>query len=256
MIIDVTKELDACKSAECSTEQREHLRSLISKFYNEENVMLIYYGECYSQSRIEELVDAVLADNKNIENHNYIRLDANKIKSHQKSLAIILSFIVGVFVLVNQKNEYKDTDLYIMENSKTVRGQRGAGISSAITTYVFALVPYVGPFLGPAVGCTAGRWAGKTIGESLDTESKESIYAEYERIYNSLKNGGSLASEGGTLFANLKGDYSIKELRLIEKALSDGYFYEEDVPPYLYEKMRRNGNSLIFENKVRRKSRR
>ena len=62
MIIDVTKELDACKSAECSTEQREHLRTLISKFYNEENVILIYYGECYSQSRIEDLLDAVLAD--------------------------------------------------------------------------------------------------------------------------------------------------------------------------------------------------
>ena len=52
----------------------------------------------------------------------------------------MLSFIVGIFVLLNQKIEYNNTDLYIMENSKTVGGQRDACISSVITTYAFALV--------------------------------------------------------------------------------------------------------------------
>ena len=249
MIIDVTKELDACKSAECSTAQREHLRTLISKFYNEENVMLIYYGECYSQSRIEELVDAVLADNKNIENHNYIRLDAKKIKSLQKTLATILSIIVGIFVIVSQKNEYKNSDMYIMENSKTIGGQWGAGISSAITTYGFTLVPYIGPVLGPAMGLTAGRWTGKAIGEDIGTDSDKDKTKQYNASYEALK-----GTDGGTLFANLEGDFSVNELRLIERALSDGYFHDNDVPPFLLEKMKRYGNSVILGNELRRRS--
>lgn len=252
MIIDVTKELDACKSAECSTEQREHLRTLISKFYNEENVILIYYGECYSQSRIEDLLDAVLADNRNIEKDSYIRLDANKIKSHQKSLAIILSFIVGIFVLVNQKNEYKDTDLYIMENSKTVGGQRGACISSAITTYAFALVPYVGPILGPAIGLTAGRYLGKGIGEWIGTDSQEAKDKERARITKSL---ASTNETGKKLFGVLEGDYSVSELKDIERALNDGVFKNSDVSPELLKKMQANGNELFFSNKVSRSRR-
>ena len=214
--------------------------------------MLIYYGECYSQSRIEELVDAVLADNKNIENHKYIRLDAKKIKRLRKNLAIMLSFIVGIFVLLNQKIEYNNTDLYIMEKSKTVGGQRGACISSAITTYAFALVPYVGPILGPAIGLTAGQYLGKGIGEWIGTDSQEAKDEERARIKKSL---ASTNETGEKLFGVLEGDYSVSELKDIERALNDGVFKNSEVSPELLEKMQANGNELFFSDKVSRSRR-
>jgi hypothetical protein len=136
-----------------------------------------------------------------------------------------------------------------MDRGKALGGSIGAGVGGAVATGLLSAIPMVGPILGPVLGPTLGGWIGKGIGEWIGTDSQEAKNAAQENAYKRLK-----GTEGGTLFANLQGDYSVSEIHDIENALSDGVFKENDISPELLAKMQEYGNDIILNNKVRRKS--
>ena len=145
--------------------------------------------------------------------------------------------------------QYQADGTAIMDRGKALGGSIGAGVGGAVATGLLSAIPIVGPILGPTLGPMIGGAIGKSIGEWVGTDSEKTKNKQYNASYNNLK-----GTDGGVLFSNLEGDYSASELRDIEAALTDGVFKESDVSPELLQKMQTNGNEVILNNQIRRKS--
>lgn len=176
-----------------------------------------------------------------------------KMTKFNKGMAIAGNAATGVMmggmVGFGQWNQYQADGTAIMDRGKALGGSIGAGVGGAVATGLLSAIPVVGPILGPTLGPILGGWIGKGIGEWVGTDSEEAKREARDSAYADLK-----GTDGGTLFANLEGDYSVSEIKDIKKALSDGVFEEKDVSPELLAKMQEYGNQSILNNEVRRKS--
>ena len=176
-----------------------------------------------------------------------------KMTQFNKGMAIAGNVATGVMmggmVGFNQWGQYQADGTAIMDRGKALGGSIGAGIGGAVATGLLSAIPVVGPILGPTLGPILGGWIGKGIGEWAGTDSEEAKREARDSAYADLK-----GTDGGTLFANLEGDYSVSEIKNIKRALSDGVFKEDDVSPELLAKMQEYGNQGILNNELRRKS--
>lgn len=178
-----------------------------------------------------------------------------KMTQFNKGMAIAGNAATGVMmggmVGFNQWGQYQADGTAIMDRGKALGGSIGAGVGGAVATGLLSAIPVVGPILGPTLGPMLGGWIGKGIGEWIGTDSQKAKDEERARITKSL---ASTNETGKKLFGVLEGDYSVSELKDIERALNDGVFKNSDVSPELLEKMQANGNELFFSDKVSRKS--
>lgn len=176
-----------------------------------------------------------------------------KMAKFNKGMAIAGNAATGVMmggmVGFSQWGQYQADGTAIMDRGKALGGSIGAGVGGAVATGLLSAIPVVGPILGPTLGPMLGGWIGKGIGEWIGEIDKEDDLKERAAIRGRMEN-----KDGQVLFSNLKGDYSVKELQSIEKALNDGVFKESDVSPELLAKMQENGNDIILNNKIRRES--
>lgn len=176
-----------------------------------------------------------------------------KMAKFNKGMAIAGNAATGVMmggmVGFNQWSQYQADGTAIMDRGKALGGSIGAGVGGAVATGLLSCIPLVGPILGPTLGPMIGGAIGKSIGEWVGTDSEEAKRKARDSAYADLK-----GTEGGTLFASLEGDYSVREINAIKKAVSDGVFKEDDVSPELLAKMQEYGNQGILNNELRRKS--
>lgn len=155
----------------------------------------------------------------------------------------------GVMAGMGTWGQYQADGTAIMDRGKALGGSIGAGVGGAVATGLLSCIPIIGPILGPTLGPMLGGAIGKGIGEWFGTDSEKS--KNKQRAASSAALAGT---DGAVLFSGLEGDYSVKELKAIQEAVSDGEFKSEDVSPELLEKIQTNGNELLLNNDYRKKS--
>ena len=190
-------------------------------------------------------------NNKELQN----RYASMKMAKFNKSMQIAGNAATGVMGGVaagfGAWGQYQADGTAIMDKGKALGGSIGAGVGGAIATGLLSAIPLVGPILGPTLGPMLGGAIGKGIGEAIGSTSKKTEMKERNAILERMDANGY--KDGRMLFANLQGNYSVKELKEIEKALNDGVFKDKDVSPELLQKMQANGNNVILENKNKHK---
>jgi hypothetical protein len=190
-------------------------------------------------------------NNKELQDR-YTRMKMTKFNKGMAIAGNVATGVVGgAMAGFGQWGQYQADGTAIMDRGKALGGSIGAGVGGAVATGLLSAIPMVGPILGPTLGPMLGGAIGKGIGEWIGTDSQEAKDEERARITKSL---ASTNETGKKLFGVLEGDYSVSELKDIEKALNDGVFKNSDVSPELLEKMQANGNELFFSDKVSRKS--
>ena len=151
----------------------------------------------------------------------------------------------GAMVGMGTWGQYQQNGTAIMDRGKALGGSIGAGVGSAVATGLLSCIPMIGPIIGPTLGPMLGGAIGKGVGEAIGKGSEKREKATYDNIAKTMEN-----EKGRTLFNNLKGDYSVSELKAIGTALQDGAFKNTDVTPELLEKLKANGNDIILNNKT------
>jgi len=118
----------------------------------------------------------------------------------------------------------------------------GAGIGTAIGAGLGSLV---GP-LGTIVGGMVGEWVGKNVGgfvggtiTKIQNRNRDNAKAEAER---NIKDKDAAIAVG-----NLKGDYSVKQMREIERALKTGELDKRKLSNAALRKLRESGDIDALE---------
>ena len=157
-------------------------------------------------------------------------------------MAGVSSLAAGAGMFMYNRARYSASGELIMDHGKAMGGSVGGAVGAAAATAALSFVPYVGPVLGPTLGPLIGNAAGKAIGEEIGKGSS----GRRSRLMSDI------AFDSGTndRFSELRGNYSVSEMRKIREALADGIITENDkLPSYLFEKIQTTNPEFLNKEK-------
>lgn len=133
---------------------------------------------------------------------------------------------------------YKESGDDVMNRGKAIGGTIGATAGALIGGAVGSLLGPIGTMVGASVGQAVGKWAGEAAGKGNQARR---IRKDNE-IYDKMDN-----LEGRAMYANLKGSFSVREMKKISKALNnDGQINDNELDDKLRQKMLALGNEKMF----------
>lgn len=122
------------------------------------------------------------------------------------------------------------------DKTKAWGGTIGSAVLGGIGT---AIGGPLGGMIGAELGKFAGEWAGKGISKMV-TKARNQKKDELTKALGE-------DTEKGRAFANLKGDYSKKQLDQIKKALADGTITEGELSERMMKKLAKGGDKDLIE---------
>lgn len=153
------------------------------------------------------------------------------------------SVLAGVGSGIGAWQGYKADETVVMNKGKAVGGTVGSAIGA---TAGAVLGSFAGP-VGMMIGSMVGEYAGKALGEFIGEGSKSRRSAKQLELAKELSNG-----HASNAFMDIKGDFSVSELKEIKRGMTDGALREQDLSKDLVEKMKRSGNTEIFKKTFER----
>lgn len=123
------------------------------------------------------------------------------------------------------------------DKSKAIGGTVGSALLGGLGT---AFLGPIGGMIGAEIGKFAGEWVGKKISGAVTK-------ARSKKKDDMVKALGGEDTEKGKAMANLKGDYSKKQLEQIKKALADGKIGEGELSDKVLKKMAQSGDKDLIE---------
>lgn len=160
------------------------------------------------------------------------------LKASAKKIPIAGALLSAGIEAYENKDLFKDRQT----RGKAVGRTAGAGIGAAIGA---GLGSVIGP-VGTVLGGIAGEWLGKHIGgfiggtvTKIQNRNRSNAKAEAER---KTKDKAASAAIG-----NLKGDYSVKQMREIQEALKTGELKKSKLSNSALKKLRESGDLEALE---------
>ena len=170
------------------------------------------------------------------------RAAASQARWSRGLMAGVSTLAAGAGMFMYNRARYSASGELVMDHSKAMGGSVGGAVGAAAATAALSFVPYVGPVLGPTLGPLIGNAAGKAIGEEIGKGSS----GRRSRLMSDI------AFDSGTndRFSELRGNYSVSEMKKIRDALADGIITENDkLPSYLFEKIQTTNPEFLNKEK-------
>jgi len=152
--------------------------------------------------------------------------------------------IAGVTAAVSASRGYKSTGDDFMNRGKAVGGTIGATVGAVAASSLLSLIPVVGPILGATVGPMIGSAVGEAAGEALGKGNQARRIRKDNEIRAGIEN-----DTGRAKYSTLKGSFSVREMKKIAGALSDGEIGEGELNDSLRQKMIALGNEDMLKAK-------
>lgn len=153
--------------------------------------------------------------------------------------------ISGVVAGIGAWNQYEAKGIDITNKGKAVGGTVGKAVGAAAATGLLTAIPMIGPILGPMLGPAIGGAIGEAVGETIGKGNQSRRNKKYLELRNDITN-----EEGRVKFSALKGNFSVREMNELKKALSDGVIGENELKiKHLKEKLISTGNANLLNKK-------
>ncbi len=128
--------------------------------------------------------------------------------------------------------------------NEAIGGTIGSTIGGAVGA---ALTPFLGPLPGVLLSI-GGEFLGNRIGKKVSESQTRQRNETKTKIIENFNRGGQTGRSTAKAFASLQGDYSRKQLRILEKAMADGKIDASDkISDKLLKKLNEAGDITAFK---------
>lgn len=165
-------------------------------------------------------------------------------KGVKVGLPVGMGAMAGVSAGISSWRGYKQSEDDIINRGKAVGGTIGSTVGAGIATGLLSMIPMIGPILGPTLGPAIGGYVGKAAGEALGNGNQARRIRKDNEIRAGIEN-----DTGRAKYSTLKGSFSVREMKKIAGALSDGEISEGELNDRLRQKMIALGNENMLKVK-------
>lgn len=165
-------------------------------------------------------------------------------KGIKVGLPVGMGTMAGVSAGIKSWKGYKQSGDDIINRGKAVGGTIGSTVGAGIATGLLSMIPMIGPILGPTLGPAIGGYVGKAAGEALGNGNQARRIRKDNEIRAGIEN-----DTGRAKYSTLKGSFSVREMKKIAGALSDGEINEGELNDRLRQKMIALGNENMLKVK-------